>query len=106
MGQVKFLSPRDDIVEAAAAFLEPLGKDYSRSLVVFPGKRPAHFLRKVIADREKTSIIPPRVLSIDAFIESMFRMLQGTAPRILTTLDAVALLFQVHMELPSRRGGR
>ena len=49
----------------------PEGKerDFSSSLVVFPGKRPPHFLRKALAKKIGSSFIPPVTFSIDEFID-------------------------------------
>ncbi len=43
-------------------------KDYSKICVVFPGKRPFLYLRKYLADKVKTSFYPPRMLSVNEFI--------------------------------------
>ncbi|MCX7914505.1 MAG: hypothetical protein N2511_07975, partial [Thermodesulfovibrionales bacterium] len=43
--------------------------DFSKNLVVFPGKRPSYFLLKEIRDNIKTPFIPPSVFSIDEFVD-------------------------------------
>ena len=94
--------------------LPPEGRerDFSASLVVFPGKRPPHFLRKGLAKKIGSSFIPPVTFSIDEFIDSIcenFGLLNGpgngTATRKLETIDAVALLYEIHKNSPKHLGG-
>ncbi len=70
-------------------------RDYSANLVVFPGKRPSHFLRKVIADREKRSFIPPPILSMDEFIDFYYEKILDIQKRKLETIDGVSILFKL-----------
>jgi hypothetical protein len=63
------IPPGQNLVEEVLAHVEGKEKDYSSSLVVFPGKRPSHFLRKALAARLGSSFIPPSVLSMDEFID-------------------------------------
>lgn len=97
------LSPRISLVEQIAAGLEREGKDFSMNLVVFPGKRPAHFLRKIIAGRAGGSIIPPVILSMDEFIDKSFSSIDDR--RKIDPLDAVALLYDIHCGTTERIGG-
>jgi CRISPR/Cas system-associated exonuclease Cas4 (RecB family) len=77
----------------------------SHTAIVFPGKRPSHFLRKAIGERLKKSFIPPRVFSIDEFIGHLYKQLNPSPGKHLEAIDAVALLFQVHTGLKERLGG-
>ena len=79
--------------------------DFSRSIIVFPGKRPAHFVRKAIADQLQGSFIPPHIFSIDSFIEYLVTKKLQVCRRALEGLDAVALLFDIHTTLPNHLGG-
>ncbi len=97
------LSPRISLVDQIAAGLDCEGKDYSKNLVVFPGKRPAHFLRKIIAGRAGGSFIPPVILSIDEFIDQSFSSIDDR--RKIDPLDAVALLYDIHCSTAERIGG-
>jgi len=45
--------------------------DLSRTALVFGGQRPGLFLRKVLARRFKSAYIPPRIFSMDDFLEHM-----------------------------------
>ena len=105
MSEVRIISPRQNLIEAVAGYLRPQGKDYSGSLVVFPGKRPAHFLRKLLAERAGSSIVPPRIFSIDHFIQ--FLLTEGLSDhrKVIDTVDAIAILHDVHLQLDSKLGG-
>lgn len=98
------ISPRCSLVDFVAPILGRRD-DYSASLVVFPGKRPAHFLRKVLAERSGHSLIPPRIFSMDAFVDFLFEDVLALPGRKMEALDAVALLFRIHMQYSMRLGG-
>ncbi|MGD0589272.1 MAG: PD-(D/E)XK nuclease family protein [Bacteroidota bacterium] len=99
------LSPHEHLVETVAAHLSAQGRDFSTSAVVFPGKRPAHFLRKELARRIGGSFIPPKIFSVDEFILSLYQKLHALPVKDLESIDAVVLLYQIHSELKERLGG-
>ncbi|HMK60373.1 MAG TPA: PD-(D/E)XK nuclease family protein [Dissulfurispiraceae bacterium] len=78
------------------------GNDYSANLVIFPGRRPAHFLRKELGRRHSAAIIPPRIVSMDDFIDMIYSNKNSNA--IITSLDAVAFLYDIHLEMERRIG--
>ncbi|HAR96787.1 MAG TPA: hypothetical protein DCR97_12625 [Deltaproteobacteria bacterium] len=98
------ISPRQSLVEFVAHILGHRD-DYSSSLVVFPGKRPAHFLRKILAERSGRSVVPPRIFSMDAFIDFLFDDVLGLTGKRMEAIDAVALLFRIHLQYANRLGG-
>jgi ATP-dependent helicase/nuclease subunit B len=102
---VRLVAPRDDLIAVVASALTPAGRDYSRSWVVFPEKRPAFYLRKALAARAGTALIPPRIDSIDGFVDAVYEERLGLRDRPLGLLDAVALLFDIHRSVPGRPGG-
>ncbi len=109
MSVVKILAPDerliDEIVSGLLASSPPTPhRNFSNDLVVFPGKRPAHVLRKALADRIGSSFIPPQIYAIDTFIEDLYVRKLQCKQQPLTMLDAVAILFDVHRRLSMRVG--
>jgi CRISPR/Cas system-associated exonuclease Cas4 (RecB family) len=105
-GQVNVLliSPSESLVEKVADHLIGIEKDYSFSLVIFPGKRPSHFLRKVLSERERSSLIPPLILSIDEFISHVHDESLGLTGRRLEAIDAISILYDIHTASPGHLG--
>ena len=101
---VLLISPSENLVEKVAEHLIGTEKDYSSSLVIFPGKRPSHSLRKVLADKEKSSFIPPVILSIDEFIEHVHDESLGLGGRKLEAIDAISILYTIHAASPEHLG--
>jgi ATP-dependent helicase/nuclease subunit B len=105
VSEVRIISPQRDLIETVVEYLRPSGKDYSNSVVVFPGKRPGYFLRKALARRERTSIIPPRLFAIDRFSEFLLSEHLHIDRKIVDTVDAIAILHGVHQKLNATLGG-
>ena len=101
---VLLISTSENLVERVADHLIGIEKDYSSSLVIFPGKRPSYFLRKVLADKEKTSFIPPVILSMDEFIEHAHDESLGLEGRKLESIDAISILYSIHVASPEHLG--
>ena len=93
------------LIEEVASHLVEKDGDFSSSLVVFPGKRPSHFLRKFLAEREKSGFIPPRIFSMDEFIDFVYEECLGKWDRKLEIIDAVAILHQIHKNSSHPLGG-
>ena len=90
------ISPAHNLIEEIVGHLSGADRDYSSNLVVFPGKRPSHFLRKALAGKEGSSFLPPRIFSMDEFVEYMDGELLGHRKRKLEPIDAVAILYEIH----------
>ena len=101
---VLLISSSENLIEKVAERLIGVEKDYSSSLVIFPGKRPSHFLRKVLAQREKSSFIPPMILSMDEFIEHVHDESLVLEGRKLEAIDAVSILYTIHAASPEHLG--
>ena len=101
---VLLISPSENLVEKVAEQLIGIEKDYASSLVVFPGKRPSHFLRRLLADREKSSFIPPVIFSMDEFIDHVHDESLGLRGRKLEAIDAVSILYTLHAASPEHLG--
>ena len=99
------ISPAQNLIHEVASRLESSTNDFSSSIVVLPGKRPAHFVRKALAERIGGSFIPPRMFSVDSFVEYLVSEKLGLSFKSLDNFDAVALLFEIHTSLAERLGG-
>jgi ATP-dependent helicase/nuclease subunit B len=83
------LATGEDLVEEVARRVEAEGPDYSDCLVVFPGKRPAHFLRRRLAARRKASFEPPAILSMDELVDNVFDARDTAAGRVRPRLEPI-----------------
>jgi ATP-dependent helicase/nuclease subunit B len=105
MSRVEIVRGHESLVERVYSSLKSEGSDYSRTMVVFPGKRPSHFLRRTIGLRTGRSAIPPRVLAVDGFVDYVYRTLLNRTDPALHPLDAVAILYDLHTRMEQRLGG-
>jgi hypothetical protein len=105
MKQYAIIPSSGDLIEEVADRCVSEGNDYSGNLVVFPGKRPAHFLRKRIAERRGAAFIPPVILSMEEFIDRAYEK-SHPAVKKMETIDAVALLFEIHRSMERPLGGK
>jgi len=101
---VLLVSPSENLIEKVAGHLVGIEKDYSANLVIFPGKRPSHFLRKTLAEKEKSSFIPPSIFSMDEFIDHIHDESMGTAGRKIEPIDAISILYEIHTASPEHLG--
>jgi ATP-dependent helicase/nuclease subunit B len=98
-----------DLVEEAARLIEESGSPPGECLVVFPGERPAHFLRRRLAASRRGPFIPPRILTRDACADAAFEAQEARAGRVLPRIedtDAVALLHDLQLASEHPLGGR
>lgn len=98
------IPPARSLIEEIVGRLIGTEKDYSSNLVVFPGKRPSHFLRKALAEKERSSFVPPRIFSMDEFIDFIYGEILGYHRRKLESIDAVAMLYDIHKNSPNPLG--
>jgi ATP-dependent helicase/nuclease subunit B len=103
---VLLISSSENLVAKVAEHLTGVEKDYSSNLVIFPGKRPSHFLRKALAEREKSSFVPPVILSMDEFIEHVHGESLGIQGTRLEAIDAISILYNLHVDSPEHLGRR
>ncbi len=96
MSTIRIIAPHEDLLRAVLGELPPGEKDYSGTCIVFPGKRPAHFLRKRIAERERTSYLPPAIFPIEAFVQYVYSNYCENAGRECGEMDALAILYEIH----------
>jgi hypothetical protein len=105
MSRQTIIPASENLIQEIVSRFPTDSSDFRDILVVFPGKRPAHFVRKALADRIKGSFIPPRIFSIDTFIDHLVAERLQIHRRMLEDFDAVALLFDIHRDLANPLGG-
>ncbi|HMK56068.1 MAG TPA: PD-(D/E)XK nuclease family protein [Dissulfurispiraceae bacterium] len=101
--KARILTPRLSLVAEVADGLVADGSDFSSNLVIFPGRRPAHFLRRELGQRTMSAFIPPQILSMDDFIDMVYSCAESD-DKIMADLDAVALLYDIHLDMEKRIG--
>lgn len=62
-----------DFVMEATRFILGGAADLSQCAVVFPGKRPALYMRRALAELIRRPFYPPRFFSMEEFIRDLFR---------------------------------
>ncbi len=91
------ISPKEDMIERIIRIISEentCGLDFSDYLVVFPGKRPSYYLRKKLASRIGRGNIPPKILSMDGFIDFLFEKIADTY-RNIDPLNSVAIIYEI-----------
>jgi ATP-dependent helicase/nuclease subunit B len=112
MGKVILIEKGGDLVGLARDLLLSEeaggtgGEELAKCLVVFPGRRPGHFLTRALAEALKKPFIPPHIFSIDDWVEETCRTSGENRP-LASEIDTVALLFRLVKEsgLPGLPGG-
>lgn len=114
MSRVIMIPPGASLQEEVLCHLENTGSnpshtadpvDYSSNMVVFPGRRPSHFLRKTIADTKSGSFIPPAIFSMDDFVDFVYEDILAIRRRKIEKLDSVAILHDIHKGTGDPLGG-
>jgi CRISPR/Cas system-associated exonuclease Cas4 (RecB family) len=90
------------LIDEIIPHLKATERDYSGNMVIFPGRRPSHFLRKALAREIKGSFIPPRILSMDEFVDSVYEGIESG--RKLEIIDAVSILYDIHRKAKNPLG--
>ena len=99
--------PGISLVEEVARRIEAAA-DPAEAVVVFPGKRPAHFLRRRLARSRGSGFVPPRIFSMDELVDELFERRQareGGVRPLAEPIDAVAVLYQIQVSSPDPLGG-
>ena len=95
MSTVRILKPGENLIDELIGILSPLEGDLANCLVVFPGKRPSHFVRKRLAEIRKSGFLAPAIFAYDELIEYLAGRL-GQSRTNLDPLDAASILFEIH----------
>ncbi len=97
MSRVIVIPESDDLIERLYGFLaegNTKEQDLSQNMVVFPGKRPGHYLRKLIGNRLGTSFIPPVIFSMDEFVNFL---VSDSNLKSAEVIDAIHILYELSM---------
>lgn len=89
--RIDIIDPKQSLVEKAGDILLSAGS-LADNLVVFPGKRPAHFLRKYLAEKKGSAFKAPVITSMDGFIDLAAEELGLNGPSA-SQLDLAYLLY-------------
>jgi ATP-dependent helicase/nuclease subunit B len=99
---LRLLPPGADLLSAVLEELRGQGGDWRQNLVLFPGRRPAHMLRRRLALREGEVLFPPQIYAVQDWIETLVHEVLALPGRRADDLDALALLYAVHRDMPRR----
>ncbi|MGQ9801734.1 MAG: PD-(D/E)XK nuclease family protein [Candidatus Saccharicenans sp.] len=100
------IRPGQDLPEILATRLLQSSQDLTEFQVVFPEKRPGHYLRKSLAQKLKKSFRPPVIQSFDEFVDSLYLEINPNQDRPADPIDAVSVLYQLHRSQPEPLGGK
>jgi ATP-dependent helicase/nuclease subunit B len=94
-----------DLIETTARRIEESGFEPSDALVVFPGKRPSHHLRRRLSRSQNRGFIPPRIFSMDELVHHVFDTWTAGSSPLMEDIDAVAILHEIQLASPRPIGG-
>jgi len=105
MSIVSVIPSQDTVIDTIVSSLGGPSRDYSNNIVVFPGKRPAHALRKALSKTTGGGFLPPKIFSIDNFVDYLSSEKLNHSAATMNSLDAAALLYEIHLADTRRIGG-
>lgn len=93
MSNVFVISKEEDLIEKVYELCDSnSATDFSQNIVVFPGKRPAHYLRRYIGNRLGSPFIPPIIYSMD---ELMSFLTSDSNLKHAEDIDAIPILYEI-----------
>lgn len=95
---INIIDQQRNIIEEVIDLLGDRGIDYSSKIVVFPGRRPSYFLRKRLSERIGQPYIPPRIFSMDDFIDFLYEERLGISFRKIEAIECVSVIYKVLKE--------
>jgi len=91
--QIIAVDSSDDLIQKVIEILDKEGDDYSKNIIVFPGKRPSLYLKKALAQKIKHSFVPPDVFSADEFINFLFKKISNASQ--IEAIEAVGIIYKI-----------
>jgi len=100
MGKIITFPLAENFIKRLADFLEENepAKDFSRTAIVFGGKRPALYLKRELAQRFQKAFFPPVFFTVDEFMEYVVRRRENFQ-RISET-EACYLIYNLNKKIP------
>lgn len=92
---VEIVREGEDIFSSIIDKLVSQGVDFSKNLIVFPGKRPSYFLIDNIKNKINSSFIPPAIFSIDEFIDHCYEKELGIFDKKIDALSGCKILREI-----------
>ncbi|OIO03837.1 MAG: hypothetical protein AUJ51_03345 [Elusimicrobia bacterium CG1_02_56_21] len=89
--KITIIRPEENLVEKAGEILLSAGS-LADNIIVFPGKRPAHFLRRYLAGKRGAAMPAPVITSMDGFIDLAAEEL-GIKGKEASPLDLAEVLY-------------
>lgn len=96
MRKIVFLPIQSDLIEYVADLIlekTSYSNDLSSINVVFPGKRPGHFLRKKLFNKIGGAFYPPDMFEIDSFVHTLVLKRYGVV-KVIDPLNAAWIIYE------------
>ena len=90
------LSPAIDMISTLRDMLLQKDDCMQDAIIVFPGKRPIHFLRKSLATAIGSSYRSPHMYSMDEFIDSLYELCVVNPFPQIAEIDSIPILFTLN----------
>ncbi|MDH7515263.1 MAG: PD-(D/E)XK nuclease family protein [Bacteroidota bacterium] len=103
MSDRRILPPGADLIEEVARIIVDSGSELPRTTVIFPNKRPAHFLRKKLGERFGSAYMPPRIHTHESLIEAWYTERLGRSEPEIDAYEAVAIIVSLWEKLDLKR---
>ncbi len=98
MSRTLLLKGPHDLIAEIIGTMDTDQNDFSNELIVFPGKRPPHFLKKALAVKKGAPVIPPACYSMETFIDVLYRDYLNRKNKPIEACDAVSLLHDLYLK--------
>lgn len=95
---LKIVPIEKDIINEVIDVFKVTNHDYSSYRVVFPNKRPAHFLRKYLFEKIGRSYIPPLIFSMDELIDYIYEEKLRLTYKKAGYLECVSIIYKIVKE--------
>ncbi len=94
-----------NFIDEVCSLIATGSTDFGSTMIVFPGRRPRYFVLRSLARTMHSAFIPPRIFSLDSFVEFLHGGGDAEPRPQMSDIDAVALLYSLHQRQPSAYGG-